>query len=96
MTGQAIVARLKRYFPDAEIEFIDDSEKHAGHREYKALGVSHARVSIICERFAGLSMVKRHQMIYSCFKEEMASDELHSLVIEQALTPEECPQSLKN
>ena len=44
--------------------------------------------TVISEQFAGLSMVKEHQLVYATVKEQIASGELHALSI-KAYTPEE-------
>lgn len=51
-----------------------------GEGKYEAIVVS--------ESFAGLSMVKEHQMVYATVKPQIASGELHALSI-KAFTPEE-------
>ena len=43
---------------------------------------------VISETFAGLMLIKRHQMVYACVNAEIASGELHALTI-VAKTPQE-------
>lgn len=43
---------------------------------------------VTSEAFAGLMLIKRHQMVYACVNAEIASGELHALTI-VAKTPEE-------
>ena len=45
-------------------------------------------VRIVAEQFAGLSPVRRQQMVYKIFSSELASGELHALSL-RLLTPEE-------
>lgn len=44
--------------------------------------------TVISEEFAGLSMVKEHQLVYATVKDQIASGELHALSI-KSFTPEE-------
>ena len=39
----------------------------------------HYQVTIVAPDFAGLSMVKQHQLVYSTVQEPMASGALHAL-----------------
>jgi acid stress-induced BolA-like protein IbaG/YrbA len=43
---------------------------------------------VVSESFAGLSMVKEHQMVYATVKPQISSGELHALSI-KAFTPKE-------
>ena len=37
--------------------------------------------NVISDAFAGLSPLKRHQLVYACVNDEIASGELHALTI---------------
>lgn len=63
-------------FPDADIT-VD-----GGDGKYTAV--------IVCGRFAGLSTVKRHQMVYAAVDGEIKSGALHALSI-KARAPGETP-----
>lgn len=43
---------------------------------------------VISDAFAGLSQVKKHQMVYRVFSEQLASGAMHALTI-KAYTPDE-------
>jgi acid stress-induced BolA-like protein IbaG/YrbA len=43
---------------------------------------------VVSDEFAGLSLIKRHKLIYACVNNEIASGELHALTI-VAKTPAE-------
>lgn len=64
----------------------DDSHKHAGHVGAQD-GRGHFSMLIVSEQFAGLSMLKRHQLIYKALAELLKSD-IHAVSI-QAKTPSE-------
>jgi BolA family transcriptional regulator, general stress-responsive regulator len=83
---ERIRAQLQRTVPDAVLELIDDSHRHAGHAG--ALdGRGHFRLRIVSSAFAGLRPLQRHQLVYGALDELMRTD-IHALSI-TALTPEE-------
>ncbi len=47
--------------------------------------------TVISDAFAGLNMVKQHQLVYSTVNEHIASGALHALTI-KAYTPQEWAQ----
>ncbi len=51
-------------------------------------GGDHFQARVIAPGFTGLSLVKRHQMVYAVFKDELATGELHALALE-TWTPDE-------
>ena len=68
------------------VELLDESGRHIGHAG-AAAGGSHFRLVIVSPRFAGLSKLARHRMIYSALGTLMRR-EIHALAI-QALAPDE-------
>lgn len=64
----------------------DDSHKHAGHAGARD-GRGHFTVFIVSEQFSGLSLLKRHQLVYQVLGELLKTD-LHAVSI-QAKTPAE-------
>jgi len=44
--------------------------------------------NVISDAFAGLTPIKRHQLVYACVNDEITSGELHALTI-VAKTPDE-------
>jgi BolA family transcriptional regulator, general stress-responsive regulator len=85
---ERIRAQLARALPDAAIELIDDSHRHAGHAGARD-GRGHFRARIVSAAFAGLRPLQRHQLVYRALDELMRTD-IHALSI-TALTPEEAP-----
>ncbi|MEO1765741.1 BolA family protein [Thiobacter aerophilum] len=83
-TVELIRQRLAALAPQ-HLEIADDSALHAGHAGAGAGG--HYRLTIVCERFAGLSTVARHRLVYDTLGELMRS-EIHALSI-TAATPDE-------
>jgi BolA family transcriptional regulator, general stress-responsive regulator len=83
---ERIRAQLAQALPDAAIELIDDSHRHAGHAGARD-GRGHFRVRIVSGAFAGLRPLQRHQLVYRALDELMRTD-IHALSI-TALTPAE-------
>ncbi len=68
-----------------QLEIQDDSAKHAGHAGAKEGG--HYAVRIISPRFAGLSTMQRHRLVYDAIG-DLAQQRIHALSI-TAKAPEE-------
>ena len=82
-----ITRKLTQAFAPAEIEVVDDSERHRGHSGYREGGETHFNVRIVAEAFAGKSRVERHRMVHAALAEEL-SGRVHALAL-RVLTPQE-------
>ena len=82
-----ITSKLMQAFAPAEIEVVDDSERHRGHSGYRDGGETHFNVRIVAEAFAGKSRIERHRMINELLADELAGP-VHALAL-KAVTPEE-------
>lgn len=49
---------------------------------------NHVMVTVISDAFAGLSPVKKQQLVYGCLQEEIASGVIHAVHM-KTFTPEE-------
>lgn len=74
-----IERRLRERFADARITVDDDSHLHAGHAG-AAGGAGHYSVRVESARFAGLTTVARHRLVYDCLKDWMPA-RIHALAI---------------
>ncbi len=72
---ERINAALK---PDA-LEIIDESHKHIGHAGAQD-GRGHFQVTIVSDKFKGLSPIQRHRLIYDAVGDLMDTD-IHALSI---------------
>lgn len=63
-----------------ELKIEDESHLHAGHAGAKE-GKGHFRLVIVADEFAGLSPIKRHQLIYAAVGDMMNTD-IHALTID--------------
>jgi len=82
----AIRSRLEQALVPARLEIRDDSAMHAGHAG-AASGGGHFTVVIVADRFAGMSAIERHRLVYASLGDLMPK-EIHALSM-KALTPEE-------
>lgn len=65
--------------PVSELQVRDDSALHAGHAGAREGG--HFAVRIRAERFAGLSRVARHRLVYDALREILPQG-IHALAID--------------
>ncbi len=82
---QDIEQRLAGLEPNS-LQIVDESAHHAGHAG-AAGGGGHFSLTIVSERFAGLSTLERHRRIYLALGALM-NKEIHALAI-RALAPDE-------
>jgi BolA protein len=82
---ERLLQRLAALQPE-RVEVTDDSHQHAGHAG-AADGRGHFTVLVVSKRFAGLSTLRRHRLVYEAVGDMMTTD-LHALSI-QALAPGE-------
>lgn len=57
----------------AHLEIVDESHMHSRGVE------THYKAVVVCEEFAGLSVVKRHQQVYACLGDLMR--QIHALAL---------------
>lgn len=79
--------KLNAAFKPLQLEIINESELHAGHRNSPGTGESHFRILIVSEAFAGRSRVDRHRMVNAVVDAELKSG-VHALAV-KALAPAE-------
>ena len=82
---ERLLLRLAALQPE-RVEVTDDSHQHAGHAG-AADGRGHFTVLVVSKRFAGLSTLRRHRLVYDAVGDMMTTD-IHALSI-QALAPGE-------
>ncbi len=83
-TVELIRGRLAALEP-VQLDIQDDSARHAGHAGAKDGG--HYAVRIISPRFAGLSTMQRHRLVYDAIG-DLPGQRIHALSI-RAGTPDE-------
>jgi BolA family transcriptional regulator, general stress-responsive regulator len=78
---ERIVARLTEELDPSFLDVIDESDRHAGHAGARPGGGTHYRVRIVSPKFAGLSRVARHRLVYGVLPAEFAAG-LHALALD--------------
>ena len=89
MNAAQIESRLRAALGPTLIQVLDDSHLHAGHAGAREGG--HYTVRITSPRFAGLTRVARHRLVYDALG-PLAQQRVHALAIE-ARTPDESPDA---
>jgi BolA family transcriptional regulator, general stress-responsive regulator len=79
VSAAAVQARLQEAFDPISLQVRDDSAAHAGHAG--AREGSHLAVLIVSPRFAGLSRVARHRLVYDALSTLMPQG-IHALAID--------------
>ena len=75
---QAIEEKLTKELAPQSLRLDNVSHRHAGHAGSPGTGNSHFELHLVSERFAGLSRVQRHKLVYGLLAEEMAGP-IHAL-----------------
>jgi BolA protein len=83
---EKIRQRLQQAFDPQELSLKNQSHLHAGHEGARS-GKGHFDVTIVSHAFAGVSRIKRHQMVYDALSDLLESD-IHALRI-KAMAPSE-------
>ena len=61
---------IQRLLPDAQVTVED----------LNGTG-DHLKINVISRSFAGLSLIKQHQLVYEALKHELASEAIHALAL---------------
>ena len=65
-----ISAAIRRELPDAHVTVEDMSG-----------GGDHLQVNVVSSAFAGLSLIRQHQLVYGALKDELQSEAIHALAL---------------
>ena len=82
MLEQKIYQIIKTKINSSHIEILNESHKHSGNRTD-----THFKLVVVSEKFKGISLVKRHQIIYKEVA-ELFNQGLKALAL-HCYTPEE-------
>lgn len=69
------------------LDVVNESHLHAGHRSSPGTGDSHFRVTIVSQRFHGMSRVARHRLVNAALS-DLLGNPIHALALE-TLAPDE-------
>lgn len=79
MTADELATRLRGALAPERLDVQDDSHRHAGHAG--AREGRHFSVRITSARFAGLSRVARHRLVYDALG-PLAGQGIHALALD--------------
>lgn len=85
--AERIRSALLAAFPDAAVEVVDDSHRHAGHAGARPEGETHYSVRVVSPAFAGLNRVARSRAAHAALGSEFGTG-MHALSL-RLLAPEE-------
>lgn len=83
-----LTSLLTHAFAPTRLEVEDQSAQHAGHAGARPGGETHYKVTVVSEKFAGLSRPARHRLVYDALRAELASG-LHALAVDAKAPGEE-------
>ena len=72
--------KLVEALQPTQLDIINESHLHAGHRNSPGTGESHFRVLVVSSAFAGKSRVDRHRLVNEALAAEMKGG-VHALAI---------------
>ena len=76
--AERIRRALLAAFPDAAVEVVDDSHRHAGHAGARPEGETHYAVRVVSPAFAGVNRVARSRAAHAVLEAEFGTG-LHAL-----------------
>jgi BolA protein len=79
--AETIKSKLTEALAPSELQVIDESHKHKGHRGARPEGETHFHVMVVADRFAGMMRVARQRLVYSILADELAGP-VHALSLE--------------
>ena len=68
--SEDISAAIQKKLPDAQIVVEDLSGTG-----------DHLKLKVVSNQFAGLSLIRQHQLVYGALKDELASEAIHALAL---------------
>ena len=70
LQSEEITTAIKQVIPDAQIMVEDLSGTG-----------DHLKVNVVSNAFAGLSLIRQHQLVYGALKDELATEAIHALAL---------------
>lgn len=81
---EAMTAKLNAAFSPLQLTIQNNSARHAGHHHGAGKaghgGESHFNITMVSEKFAGVSRLQRHRLVNEVLAEELAGP-VHALSI---------------
>ena len=73
ITAQEVTLLIKQTLPDAQIDVKDLG------------GGDHLEVNVVSAKFAGLSLVQQHQLVYGALQNELKTETIHALALKTSI-----------
>ena len=84
--------KLTEQLEPVHLKIVDESGKHAGHAGRMGVapgtGETHFVIEVTSEKFAGLTSLKRHRLVYGIVDDEVSNGPVHALSL-VTKTPDE-------
>ncbi len=87
VVAASIRKKLGDRLAPVRLDVVDESSRHAGHAGSRPEGETHFHVTIVSDRFSGLSRLARQRLVHEILAEEIAT-RIHALSL-ATLTPNE-------
>jgi len=75
--------KLTEQLEPVHLKIVDESDKHAGHAGRMGVapgtGETHFVIEVTSEKFAGLTSLKRHRLVYGIVDDEVSNGPVHAL-----------------
>ncbi|HXF90310.1 MAG TPA: BolA family protein [Candidatus Nitrosotenuis sp.] len=75
-----ITEKLEKALSPDMLAIIDESSKHVGHTGAISGKSTHFRIKIISKKFAGLTQIQCHRLVYQILEDELKS-QIHALAL---------------
>ncbi|ANT61153.1 MULTISPECIES: BolA family transcriptional regulator [Roseobacteraceae] len=79
--AKLIESRLQDAFDPAELEVLDESQKHVGHSGYQEGGESHFHVRMRAAELGGMTRIQRHRAVHAALGEDLVAA-IHALSLD--------------
>ena len=73
ITAEEVKLLIKQSLPDAHVDVTDLG------------GGDHLEVNVVSAKFAGLSLVQQHQLVYGALKNELKTETIHALALKTSI-----------
>ncbi len=72
--------KLRQALSPDNLVILDESKKHVGHEGAIPGESTHFRVKVVSKKFAGLTQLERHRMVYQILEKEIKG-KIHALAL---------------
>tara|TARA_Y100001968_G_scaffold258545_1_gene245524 strand:- start:52 stop:282 length:231 start_codon:yes stop_codon:yes gene_type:complete len=73
ISAKEVTLLIKKTLPDAQIDVKDLG------------GGDHLEVNVVSAKFAGLSLVQQHQLVYGALQNELKTETIHALALKTSI-----------